>query len=551
MLEIFKVLQTKKINIVILVGIGIVSGILNLGVIYLINRMIQNIIVNKNVQNFEVLLYILGCLVFWYVSKRILSVSLIKLTQKSLWRIRLHVINEISKSNFLNFKSGKHKISTALTENVVEVSTALYLMIDFIISLVTSAMVLFYLAYLSLSLFVAAIAIIGLGILFYIIKNKKNIPNYMLSTELLDQFHRKLDDFFGGFKELKMDYRKNETVLNEFHQIGEKSIKVNTRAFTSNLDNEMINQITLYLLMATLGVFFGNFLRIETEIIVSFLLTLLFMQSSLVTIMTALPFFTRAKVALERIREIENMVASGREEENSSDLPYHKEHFKKLEIEQLHFEYPVSKETQRFNLEDINFEIEKGQIVFITGGNGSGKTTLINLLLALLNPSSGKIRVNGNPDLFGEHVKKYRTLFATVFNDFYLFEELYLSTPIDSTEVNFYLELFEISNKVTFENNRFSTKELSTGQRKRLALIAQILENKPIIVLDEWAADQDPYFRKKFYHEILPLLKGKEFTIIAITHDDRYFSFADQLFKMSEGRLIKISQNSDLILSVN
>jgi putative ATP-binding cassette transporter len=85
---------------------------------------------------------------------------------------------------------------------------------------------------------------------------------------------------------------------------------------------------------------------------------------------------------------------------------------------------------------------------------------------------------------------------------------------------------------------------LSTGQRKRLALISAILENKPIIVLDEWAADQDPYFRKKFYIEILPLLKDKGFTIIAITHDDTYFNFSDRLFKMDYGKLIEVKHSA-------
>jgi putative ATP-binding cassette transporter len=146
--------------------------------------------------------------------------------------------------------------------------------------------------------------------------------------------------------------------------------------------------------------------------------------------------------------------------------------------------------------------------------------------------------VNGDPVVYADNKRQYRSLYSPVFSDFHLFDQLY--NVEDENEVNEYLKFFEIDHKVNFSEGKFSTSDLSTGQRKRLALIACIVENKPILVLDEWAADQDPVFRKKFYLEILPLLKSKGFTIIAITHDDAYFDTADCLFKMSEGALIKV-----------
>jgi putative ATP-binding cassette transporter len=55
-------------------------------------------------------------------------------------------------------------------------------------------------------------------------------------------------------------------------------------------------------------------------------------------------------------------------------------------------------------------------------------------------------------------------------------------------------------------------------------------------VLDEWAADQDPLFRRKFYEELLRQLKARGITIIAVTHDDRYYDLADRRLHMEEGR---------------
>ena len=137
-----------------------------------------------------------------------------------------------------------------------------------------------------------------------------------------------------------------------------------------------------------------------------------------------------------------------------------------------------------------------------------------------------------------ENYSNYRSIFSVVFSDFYLFDELLGIDNMNIQKCNDYLQLFEIEQKVKLDNNHFSTIDLSTGQKKRLALIAMLLEEKPVLVLDEWAADQDPYFRKKFYTEILPFLKKEGFTIIAVTHDDKYYHCADKLYKMDYGKLI-------------
>jgi len=70
-------------------------------------------------------------------------------------------------------------------------------------------------------------------------------------------------------------------------------------------------------------------------------------------------------------------------------------------------------------------------------------------------------------------------------------------------------------------------------------LIQVFLEDRPIIVLDEWAADQDPAFRRTFYEEILPELKQAGKTLIVISHDDQYFHVADRVIEMHDGRILE------------
>jgi putative ATP-binding cassette transporter len=96
----------------------------------------------------------------------------------------------------------------------------------------------------------------------------------------------------------------------------------------------------------------------------------------------------------------------------------------------------------------------------------------------------------------------------------------------------------QLEKKTQYREKEFTHLDLSTGQKKRLAFIAALLENRPIYILDELAADQDPQFRKYFYEVILPDLKLKGKTIIAVTHDDKYFHIADRILKMQSGQLI-------------
>ena len=128
-------------------------------------------------------------------------------------------------------------------------------------------------------------------------------------------------------------------------------------------------------------------------------------------------------------------------------------------------------------------------------------------------------------------------MFTTIFADYYLFDELVEGTQSVPKDADKYLQRLEIAHKVSIHNGAFSTTDLSTGQRKRLALLNAWLEGRPVLVFDEWAADQDPTFRRIFYTELLPDLKRLGKTIIVISHDDRYFGVADQLVRMERGHV--------------
>jgi putative ATP-binding cassette transporter len=193
-----------------------------------------------------------------------------------------------------------------------------------------------------------------------------------------------------------------------------------------------------------------------------------------------------------------------------------------------------------FHLGPIDLTLKRGEVVFLIGGNGSGKTTLVKLLIGLYTPDRGEVRLNGER-ITPDNLDWYRQHFSTVFFDFHLFDKLLGAFAPDmdvDALANHYLQQLELDKKVTIASRSFSNIELSQGQRKRLALLAALIEERPVCVFDEWAADQDPHYKEIFYSRILPMLKTGDKIVLVVTHDDRYFQHGDRVIKLDEGKLI-------------
>ncbi|WP_334684918.1 ATP-binding cassette domain-containing protein [Psychrobacter sp. PL19] len=138
----------------------------------------------------------------------------------------------------------------------------------------------------------------------------------------------------------------------------------------------------------------------------------------------------------------------------------------------------------------------------------------------------------------------YRQLFSAIFSDQHLFKQLVGSqgNDPDMSLVTAWLHKLNLQDKVSVTDDRLSTDKLSQGQRKRLAMLTSVAEQKDILLLDEWAADQDPAFRRVFYQTLIPELKSMGKTLFIISHDDGYFEHADRLLLMKEGKLIELNE---------
>tara|TARA_R100000365_G_C2734010_1_gene63687 strand:- start:231 stop:1286 length:1056 start_codon:yes stop_codon:yes gene_type:complete len=334
-----------------------------------------------------------------------------------------------------------------------------------------------------------------------------------------------------------MDDLKSFFLLNNKIRANAKSsYHYSLKAGTGYINNQMIGQILFYVLIVSVLLVFSESFNIEPKYVVTFIFTLLYLLGSIETIMSKFPILMRAQVSAGRLLELNEDLDhyQRKDDEISKEMAFGK--FKGLRIYDLTFSYMA--EGGSFHVGPIDFNVDCGDTIFINGANGSGKTTFIFNLLGLLPPDTAKIEMNGC-DITDFNHPSYRKYFAVVFSDVHLFGEILKESFIDIKLWKKFVTLFELENKVNIVNNRLSTIDLSKGQQKRLALIIALLEEKPIIVLDEWAADQDPFFRNKFYTKIVPYLNTIGYTIIAITHDDKYYDVCDKLYRMDGGLLVR------------
>jgi putative ATP-binding cassette transporter len=443
----------------------------------------------------------------------------------------------------------RNDIDIALNSDVNALSGTSYGIIDFFVSIVMAFSILIYMASISISLFLATVITSVLGVFLYSKSQKKVSASFAEAIELESVYMRKANALLDGFKEIFMDRGKGKDIFDrDLHSVSERSKSVNLRAQTSMMNGQVAVQMLFYLLITFVLLMATRIESLSAGEIVKYIFTLLFLVGSISTIVTQLSSLARATASYKHLTQIcedlENEQRSSYFSSDHSGL----DTFIFLKMKDIEFLYEQS--SDRFRIGSFDFSISRGEVVFIYGGNGSGKTTFINLLMGVYDLKTGQILYN-DEIVKSRSLEKYRMNFSFVASDYYLFDELYGINEVDLEMWNYYLVLFELEGLLTLEGKKLSTVNLSTGQRKRLALIVALQEKKPILVLDEWAADQDPLFRKKFYLEILPFLKTKGFTIIAITHDDRYYYCADRLLHMEEGLLknedLKLFQNKVLL----
>ncbi len=534
-MKVLKVLQSEAgYFLPVFIILGLVSGGLSAFTMPLIGEIIDDYTTSHAFQR-ESLFKFMGLIFGGMIVRRYFSKFLINLTQRIVYKIRLDILEKVRQSNFRAFEGiGREKIYTAITRDASVVSGNAGQLVFLTTSLVTIVCVLAYIFYLSWIAFIATLFTMCVGVLIYTLRQRK-IFNDLREARLLENtFFRYINQLLSGFKEVKMSQEKNEDIYkNYIEDVSHEARSLTTKSMVKYLDNTLMSNLSLWSLV-TFVLFVLPHLTGNYGDIFKYVVTVIYIIGPIGGVLTVIPSITQANISMQQIEELNEQATKIIEKKEEVE----DQQFESLELENVTFEYE-SEHGDPFSIGPINLKVTKNDFIFIAGGNGSGKTTLFKILTGLYEPKTGVVKLNGKE--ITNHAA-YRSVFSPIYSDFHLFDRLYGIPNVDDEKVKEYIELMELSGKVTYEDGAFSKTSLSTGQRKRLALIASLIEDKPVLVLDEWAADQDPIFRKFFYEKMLTDLRKSGKTIIAITHDDNYFHVADELYKMEYGALEELDK---------
>jgi putative ATP-binding cassette transporter len=475
---------------------------------------------------------VLGALVFGVWSKILFE----NLRQRAVAELRQFVSERVMDAPMrLLEQVGAGRVQSALSDRVTDVAQFFVSVPNILTNGVIVAGCLAYLALLSSQVFLVALGVIVLGSAGYLLAQHQ-------ATRHLEEASKEQDRLFGHFrsltdgaKELRQNRRKRNRFATEVlgHSIGRVSHhRLRGMAIfeaAAGWGNFLIYAFIGLVLFALVGD-----VPDRARVMTGFALVLVYMVTPLQSLLNWLPEANLARVSSDRIEEVTQRMASA---ESAADQE-HKSTFGAIELKGLKHRYYHEQSNEFFELGPIDLRFTPGEVVFLVGGNGSGKTTLAKLLVGLYPQESGELHLDGLP-VEHHNRDRYRQLFSVIFSDFYLFDRL-LETgrPDIDQEGNRLIEKLHLQHKVQVRNGAFTTRELSQGQRKRLALIVACLEDRPFLVFDEWAADQDPVFKQFFYTEVLPELRSQGKAVLVISHDDRYFHAADRVVRLESGKLL-------------
>ncbi|MCP5054315.1 MAG: cyclic peptide export ABC transporter [bacterium] len=515
--------------------LGFISGLSGAAAIFLISATFFNVI------PLDYLMYYFAMVLFISVAgSKIVRTKMTVIANNIVYEMRMKLITKIFATRFQQFeKIDSGRVYATLNNDTETIANSAGMVVGTITNAVTAVAAFVYLSAISLwaTLFTLVYALSLGG--FYIVVGKKARVLMEQMRDTQNVFMKLIEGLVQGFREISMHHNKKvlydadvEASCDEYRRTRVASI---IKFINANLFS---NSMFLILLAGICFSFPKLFPEISMARLISFIMVLLYMINPITAIMRSFPTFIRIKVSWDRIQKFITEIPSIEELNNYKEidsLSHKGESVNCIEAKGVMFAYPGKEGSRDFSVGPIDLKVNKGEILFIVGGNGSGKTTLAKLLTGLYQPESGTVTIDGKEVAGNDYLGEY---FSVIFDDFRLFEKLYdIDTEAKKDEIDRYLKLLEMDEKVELKDGKFSTIDLSSGQKKRLALMQCYLEDCPIYLFDEVAADQDPQFRKFFYRDLLMKMRDEGKIIIAITHDDHYFDVADQIIKMDMGTI--------------
>jgi putative pyoverdin transport system ATP-binding/permease protein len=519
-------------SVVVITLATIVSGLANAGLVALINIALESPDSRALQGSFVAL-----CVVM-VGGRTVAGYFLNRLSSRTLFSLRMDLSRRILATPLRHLEDlGMHRILGAMTDDVTSIITALVQLPILCRNITVVVACLAYLLTLSWKVFLMSTLFLAIGMASYRLPVQK-------ARQYLDRAREEWDLMLGlfrsmteGIKELKLHRHRRDAFFSQvLEPAGRRFEDINVKGMTMNTAALSWGQTLVFALIGLIVFVVPALTGVPPDTLSAYAVVFLYIIVPLDGIVLSLPVIARANNAMRKIEQL-GFSLQGRPIETDGADPRPEKPWSRLELRGVVHNYQGERQGSQFTLGPIDLTFRPGEIVFLVGGNGSGKTTLAKILTGLYSPEAGEIRFDGRA-LDDQTRDAYRQHFAAVFSDFHLFDKLLglESTSLDG-QAHELLERLQLDGKVEVKDGRLSTTALSQGQRKRLALLTAYLEDRPIYVFDEWAADQDPSFKRVFYRRLLPDLKARGKTVIVISHDDHYYDAGDRLIRLDYGKV--------------
>jgi putative pyoverdin transport system ATP-binding/permease protein len=488
-----------------------------------------------------------AALVWWFVCLVLLApvlrvvsaVLVVRLSQRAVQSLRKDISRRILAAPLDRVEEiGQHRLQALIGDDIGNLALAFSQIPMLCVNFAVALACLIYLGWLSKLVLGGTLIMMAIGTISYRLPMAAAFRRMWRAREETDVLYKHYRGIIQGTKELKLNASRRAAFLTDLDSSGEKVRRLNVSATLFQAAGTTGGQSLVFV---AIGLLLFSRIGLRSDLpqaaVTSCTIVILYMLNPLQLLFGILPDLARALTSERKVQSFElPAVSCGDDESTVPPKPLAELGWSRLELVGALHRYHGEGIGDPFTLGPLDLHFHAGELVFITGGNGSGKSTLAKLLVGLYRPVSGEVRLDGAA-ITDENREAFRQNFSVVFSDFYLFDSLPGPQGSNLARAAHYLKLLQLDRKVAIDNGTISTLELSHGQRKRLALLLALLEDRPIYVLDEWAADQDPLFKGIFYHQLLPELQARRKTVIAITHDDAFYGVADRILKLADGRL--------------
>jgi putative pyoverdin transport system ATP-binding/permease protein len=517
-----------------------VGGISNASILAAINAGVQDASSGQKPGLWAASLFLVALFLFMR-SQQYVTITATAEIEAIIHKLRLRIMDLIRRSELLEMeKIGRARIVAAVTSDTAVLTQASNMLCFTVQGAVLIFFVGLYVAYLSLAAFLLTVVIVSGAATIFHYKNRRLSEQKGESAAWERRLFDRLTDFLDGFKEVRLNAARSDDLFADALEVSKTAANIKIRTQAETFKMIVTSQISMYILLGAVVFIAPNLSSLGGASIAKTTTALLFVVGACFGLVQSIPILLNANAAANRIGRLEQALQSILipRERPAIGAP---RRFQRIEMHNIVFRYTDRFSDTVFKIGPIDFTLNAGELVFITGGNGSGKSTFLRVLSGLYPPDSGEILLDGRP-VTNANRDEYRELVSGIFFDYHLFKRLYGIPEADADDVNRLLAEFRLADKTALTDGEFRTLDLSGGQRRRLALIVSLLEKRPIMLLDEWTAEQDPEFRRKFYDELLPEMLRAGATIVVITHDDRYLDelrLPARRIRMDEGRIVE------------